>query len=99
MFAIDRLKGWLIWQVHHHIEEVTLPLFDRVFPRLDELSGQIDEVRRATAEVQRIVTDDLDASNETAALLGRALSGLSGQVEQLHADVNGRAGAPPASDR
>ncbi len=53
-------------QLRVHVEEVSLP-------RLDALSGQIEDVRQATVEVRRIVTDDLDASNEVAALLGRTL--------------------------
>ena len=56
-------------------------------PRLDDLSGQIEQVRVATVEVQRIVTDDLDASNELAAHLGRALAELTAAVEELRSDV------------
>ena len=57
-------------------------------PRLDDLSGQIEEVRVATLEVRRIVSDDLDASNETAALLGRALVELQETVAALRADLD-----------
>lgn len=67
-------------QLRQHVEDVTLP-------RLDDLSGQIEEVRRATDDIRRIVTDDLDASNETAALIGRALTTLSSAVEELRAEV------------
>lgn len=67
-------------QLRQHVEDVTLP-------RLDDLSGQIEEVRLATVEVRRIVIDDLDASNETAALIGRALATLSAVVEELRGEV------------
>ncbi|HET9443031.1 MAG TPA: hypothetical protein VFO65_06890, partial [Acidimicrobiales bacterium] len=67
-------------RLRHHVEEVTLP-------RLDDLSGQIDAVRVATVDVRRIVTDDLDASNEVAALLGRAIAGLTDSVEDLRREV------------
>jgi hypothetical protein len=67
-------------QLRVHVEEVTVP-------RLDALSGQIEDVRLATVEVRRLVTDDLDASNEAAALVGRALAELSASVEALRADV------------
>ena len=67
-------------QLRVHVEEVSLP-------RLDALSGQIEEVRRATVDVRRLVTDDLDASNEVAALLGRTLQDLSASVESLRAEV------------
>ncbi len=56
--------------------------------RLDDLSGQIEEVRVATLEVRRIVSDDLDASNETAALIGRALADLQDAVAALRADLD-----------
>jgi hypothetical protein len=67
-------------QVRQHVEDVTTP-------RLDDLSGQIEEVRVATIEVRRLVTDDLDASNEVAALLGKALAGLTTAVDELRAEV------------
>lgn len=67
-------------QLRQHVEDVTLP-------RLDHLSGQIEEVRTATLELRRLVTDDLDASNEASALLGRALAGLTDAVEGLRGEV------------
>ncbi|HUP87705.1 MAG TPA: hypothetical protein VM143_18780 [Acidimicrobiales bacterium] len=67
-------------QLRQHVEDVTIP-------RLDDLSGQIEGVRVATLEVRRIVTDDLDASNEVAAVLGRALAELTASVEELRAEV------------
>lgn len=67
-------------QLRVHVEEVSLP-------RLDALSGQIEDVRQATVDVRRLVTDDLDASNEAAALVGRALADLSASVEALRAEV------------
>ncbi|MBW3555890.1 MAG: hypothetical protein KY454_03020 [Actinobacteria bacterium] len=69
-------------QLRQHVEEVTLP-------RLDHLSGQIEDVRTATLEVRRFVTDDLDASNEASALLGRALAGLTDAVAELRGEVAG----------
>lgn len=80
MAGIRSLLRPLNRQLRQHVEDVTLP-------RLDDLSGQIESVRVATVEVQRIVTDDLDASNETAALLGRALAELTATVEELRAEV------------
>jgi hypothetical protein len=67
-------------QVRQHVVDVTTP-------RLDELSGQIEDVRQATIEVRRIVTDDLDAANEVAALIGKALADLTATVEELRAEV------------
>lgn len=67
-------------QLRVHVEEVSLP-------RLDQLSGQIEDVRQATVDVRRLVTDDLDASNEVAALLGRTLQSLTAAVEELRAEV------------
>jgi len=64
----------------HHLEEI-------VTPRFDELSRQIEDVRQATVEIRRIVSDDLDASNEAAALLGRAVAQLQASVDELHAAV------------
>ena len=72
----ERLNAWL----RHHLEEI-------VTPRFDELSRQIEEVRVATIDVRRIVTDDLDASNEAAALLGRAVAKLQASVEELQAQA------------
>ena len=56
-------------------------------PRLDDLSVQIEDVRTALVEVRRIVTDDLDASNEAAAHIGKALSALTDEVAALRAEV------------
>ena len=67
-------------QVRQHVVDVTTP-------RLDDLSGQIEDVRLATVEIRRIVTDDLDASNEVAALVGKALSELTAAVDELRAEV------------
>lgn len=67
-------------QLRQHAEEVSAP-------RLDQLSGQIEDVRQAIVEVRRLVTDDLDASNETAALLGRTLSELRAAVDDLRSEV------------
>lgn len=66
--------------VRHHLDEI-------VTPRFDELTRQLEEVRQATIEIRRIVTDDLDASNETAALLGRAVAHLQASVDDLRAAV------------
>jgi hypothetical protein len=68
-------------QLRVHVEEVSLP-------RLDQLSGQIEDVRQATVDLRRLVTDDLDASNEAAALIGRALQDLQGAVAALQAQVS-----------
>lgn len=70
------MKARLIAFFRHHLEEV-------LTPRLDELSRQIEEVRAATVEIRRIVVDDLDASNEAAALLGRAVARLQASVDEL----------------
>jgi hypothetical protein len=67
-------------QLRVHVEEVTVP-------RLDALSGQIEDVRQATVDVRRLVTDDLDASNEAGALVGRSLAELTASVEALRAEV------------
>jgi hypothetical protein len=78
--GVRRLLRPLNRQLRVHVEEVSLP-------RLDGLSGQIDEVRQATVELRRLVTDDLDASNEVAALLGRTLQELTASVDGLRAEV------------
>ena len=80
MSGIRSLLRPLNRQLRQHVEDVTVP-------RLDDLSGQIEDVRQATVEVRRIVTDDLDASNEVAALLGRALAELTASVDELRAEV------------
>jgi hypothetical protein len=80
MAALRRVLRPLNRQVRQHVEDVTLP-------RMDALSAQIEDVRQATVGVRRIVTDDLDASNETAALLGRALQELTAAVDELRAEV------------
>lgn len=68
-------------QLRVHVEEVSLP-------RLDQLSGQIEDVRQATVELRRLVTDDLDASNEAAALVGRSLASLQEAVAALQEQVS-----------
>jgi hypothetical protein len=80
MAGIRSLFRPLNRQLRQHVEDVTVP-------RLDDLSGQIEDVRVATIEVRRIVTDDLDASNEVAAHLGRALAELTATVDALRTEV------------
>lgn len=75
------MKARLVAFFRHHLEEI-------LTPRLDELSRQIDEVRQATVEIRRIVTDDLDASNEAAALLGRAVARLQASVDELSSSAD-----------
>lgn len=79
-------------QIRVHVDEqvdqqVDQQVGDAVMPRLDQLSGQIEDVRQATVDVRRLVTDDLDASNETAALLGRTLQDLASSVESLRSEL------------
>lgn len=78
--ARSRLYRLVSVEVDKYLREV-------VPGRLDQLSGQIDEVRQATVEVRRIVADDLDASDEASALLGRALAGLTEAVGELRSEV------------
>lgn len=77
------MKRWLrvvTRRVDRGIEEVAVP-------RLDQLSGQIDEVRQAVVELRRLAIDDMDASNEVAAHLGRSLAALTAAVGELRAEV------------
>jgi hypothetical protein len=76
MSTSGRVGGFL----RHRVEEATAP-------KLDQLAKQVEDVRLATVDIRRIVTDDLDASNETAALIGHALDELRSTVEALRAEV------------
>ena len=67
-------------QLRGHVEELLVP-------RLDQVSGQVEDVRLLTSEVRRVLTDDLDASTEVAALLGRQLAIVSDAVADLRAEV------------
>lgn len=78
--AMRRAAGPLGTFFRNRVEDATAP-------RLDQLSRQIEEVRVATVDIRRIVTDDLDASNEATALLGRALAALQATVDELRAEV------------
>lgn len=80
---VERVLARLDRQVKRSVEEIGI--VNKV--RLDEISGEIEGVRRETLDVRRIVTDDLDASTETAALLGRSLAALTATVEALRAEV------------
>ena len=60
---------------------------EHVTARIDALTSQIEDVRMTAVDTRRIVTDDLDASNEAAALIGRQLAQLIDAVERLRADV------------
>ena len=76
------MKQRLVAFFRHHVEEI-------VTPRFDEMTRQLEDVRRATEEIKRIVSDDLDASNETAALLGRAIARLQASVDDLQSQRAG----------
>lgn len=80
---VERVLARLDRQVKRSVEEIGI--VNKV--RLDEISGEIEGVRRETLDVRRIVTDDLDASTETAALLGRSLAALTESVEALRTEV------------
>ncbi|HEX7168036.1 MAG TPA: hypothetical protein VF230_13745 [Acidimicrobiales bacterium] len=75
-----RFAGPLGRWVGNRVDEATAP-------KLDQLTRQVEDVRIATIEVRRIVTDDLDASTEVAALLGRAIAELRATVDDLRAEV------------
>ena len=91
MGAFRSLVRPLNRQIRVHVDEEFDQRFsqfgDAVTPRLDRLSGQIEDVRQATVDVRRLVTDDLDASNEAAALLGRTLQDLAASVAELRAEI------------
>lgn len=55
--------------------------------KFDALSLQIEAVREVAVETRRLVVDQLDASTEAAALLGRALTDLQRAVDELRAEV------------
>jgi len=80
---VERLLARLDRQVKRSVEEIGI--VNKV--RLDEISGEIEGVRLETLDVRRIVTDDLDASTETSALLGRTLAALTASVESLRTEV------------
>lgn len=80
---VERVLARLDRQVKRSVEEIGI--VNKV--RLDEISGEIEGVRRGTLDVRRIVTDDLDASTETAALLSRTLAALTESVESLRTEV------------
>ena len=84
---IERLLARLDRQVKRSLDEIGMVNNTANKARLDEISGEIEGVRRETLEVRRIVTDDLDASTETAALLGRTLASLTASVESLRTEV------------
>lgn len=80
---LSRLAGPLKRYLDVRVEE-------HVTARLDQLSQQIEEVRMAAVETRRIVTDDLDASNEVAALIGRQLAELRDAVDDLRAHLTSK---------
>ena len=77
---MDRVRGRVGRSLDAHIETVARP-------RLDDLSSQIDDVRAAIVDVRRLVTDDLDASTETATLIGRTLDALVDAIAELRTEV------------
>ncbi len=79
------LRSLLLGRVDHIIRQ---SVQEDKLARLDDISSQIEAVRRETVEVRRIVTDDLDAANETAALLGSALSSIAESLESLRSEVS-----------
>lgn len=55
--------------------------------RLDQFTKQLEETRRASVEIQRIVTDDLDASTEATAILGDSLRAIRDEIALLRAEL------------
>jgi hypothetical protein len=84
MVGFRSLLAPLHRRIRGHVDE---QVDDVMMPRLDQLSGQIEDVRQATVDVRRIVTDDLDASNEATVLIGRALQELREAVDALRDEV------------
>ena len=68
--------------VHQTAAETSNEVARAVLPELAEL-------RRALAELQRIMGDQGDAADEIAEITGRALSRLSDEIVDLRADVAG----------
>lgn len=55
--------------------------------RLDQFTDQLEQTRRAAIETQRIVTDDLDAGTEAAAILGDSLRAIREELATLRAEL------------
>jgi hypothetical protein len=79
------LRRLLLGRVDHVIRQT---VHEVSLARIDDISAQIEAVRRETVEVRRIVTDDLDAANESAALLGSALASIADSLESLRSEVS-----------
>jgi hypothetical protein len=75
----DRRVDWRIGQV---VAPNYAPREDleRVSTELSTLSA---ELLSRTGELRRMLADDFDAANETAALIGRSLARLTDAVERL----------------
>lgn len=56
--------------------------------KFDAISLQVEAVREVAVETRRLVVDQLDASTEATALLGRALADLERAVSELRAEVD-----------
>ena len=80
------------WRVTRRLEEGVAP----VYARQEDLTAVSDGITKvyadlleATTDLRRWLADDLDAAQETAALLGRSLTRLTEGVERLGDEVAG----------
>jgi hypothetical protein len=87
--AFDRRVDW---RVERRLEERVAT----TYARQDDLSAVSDGITKvytdlleATTDLRRWLADDLDAAQETAALVGRSLTRLTDAVERLGEELAG----------
>ena len=78
------------WRVERRLEEGVAP----VYARQEDLTAVSDGITKvytdlleATTDLRRWLADDLDAAQETAALVGKSLTRLTDGVERLGDEV------------
>lgn len=76
------------WRLSRGIEERRLARQDDLNAVSDGLTKVYTDLLEATTDLRRWLADDLDAAQETAALLGRSLSRLSDAVEQVGEELS-----------
>ena len=65
------------------VDQVVAP----VYARREEVSNAVDEIRRSVTELDRMVTDHLDATNEVNTVFGRQLGSAVHGVDELRAEI------------
>ncbi|MGH9003474.1 MAG: hypothetical protein ACRDYV_10130 [Acidimicrobiia bacterium] len=85
--AMPQIDKRIDWRVDRKLEERVLTELPRQSEALTEVAADLTQALFTLSEIRRWTIDDLEAANETTALVGESLARLQASVEALAGEV------------